>query len=171
MPANLQTVASLEALIAIIKNNATQVVQEPASGLPDYGSPSSPTIAYVDGDLSISGNATGYGLLVVTGTYTASGNVGWRGIVLVVGQGIMNVYGGGNNEYDGAILLAKTRDAQGNLLPSLGGPTLGWNGGGGKRVDDKKRWGGEAPSLKPDPAGGFPQRAQVKRADTTEAES
>ena len=134
MPANLQTVASLEALIAIIKNNATQVVQGPASGLPDYGSPSSPTIAYVDGDLSISGNATGYGLLVVTGTYTASGNVGWRGIVLVVGQGIMNVNGGGNNEYDGAILLAKTRDAQGNLLPSLGGPTLGWNGGGGNGV-------------------------------------
>jgi hypothetical protein len=88
----------------------------------------------VDADLSISGNATGYGILVVTGTYTASGNVGWRGIVLVVGQGIMNVNGGGNNEYDGAIFLAKTRDAVGNLLQSLGGPVLSWNGGGGNGV-------------------------------------
>src|SRR2546428_13756271 len=163
MPANLQTVASLEALIANIKNNATQVVQGPASGLPDYGSPSSPTIAYVDGDLSISGNATGYGLLVVTGTYTASGNVGWRGIVLVVGQGIMNVNGGGNNEYDGAILLAKTRDAQGNLLPSLGGPTLGWNGGGGHGGVRNAGLGWHVPSLNNSTRGGVAREAMKRR--------
>ena len=134
MAASLQTVSWLEALLATIRNNATQVVQGPASGLPDYGSPSSPTITYVNGDLTVSGSTTGYGILVVTGTYTAGGNVGWRGIVLVVGQGRMVVSGGGNNEYDGAILLAKTRDAQGNVLQSLGGPTLGWNGGGGNGV-------------------------------------
>jgi hypothetical protein len=134
MPGNFQSVSALEALIATIKNNATQVIQGPASGLSNPGSAGAPEIIYVNGDLSLSGNTTGYGILVVTGTYTASGNVGWRGIVLVVGQGNMQVNGGGNNEYDGAILIAKARDSSGNVLPSLGGTTLGWNGGGGNGV-------------------------------------
>src|SRR5262249_2362227 len=110
MPSNLQTVTGLEGLIATIKNKATQIIQGPASGLSNPGSPGAPEIIYVNGDLSLSGNTTGYGILVVTGTYTASGTDGWRGIVLVVGQGNMQVNGGGNNEYDGAVLLAKTRD-------------------------------------------------------------
>ena len=99
-----------------------------------YGSVSSPEIIYVNGDLTLSGNITGYGILVVTGTHTAAGTVGWKGIVLVVGQGTMVISGGGNNEYDGAVLLAKTRDASGNLLPTLGGTSLVWSGGGGNGV-------------------------------------
>jgi hypothetical protein len=134
MPSNLQTVTGLEGLIATIKNNATQVIQGPASGLSNPGSPSAPEIIYVNGDLSLSGNITGYGILVVTGTYTSAGTDGWRGLVLVVGQGSMVVSGGGSNEYDGAVLIAKTRDTQGNLLPSLGGTTLNWSGGGGNGV-------------------------------------
>ena len=51
------------------------------------GSASNPQITVVNGDLTLSGNNTGYGILVVTGTLTFSGNNGWRGIVLVVGQG------------------------------------------------------------------------------------
>src|SRR5713226_8404268 len=133
MPANFQTVSSLEALLATIKNYAT-VVQGPASSLPSYGSSSSPTISYVNGDLTLGGSITGYGILVVTGTYTASGTVGWNGVVLVVGQGNMIVSGGGNNQYNGAVFLAKTRDSQGNLLPSLGGTKLDWSGGGGNGV-------------------------------------
>ena len=131
---NLQTVSSLEALLVTIKNNATQVIQGPASSLPSYGSASSPIITYVNGDLTLSGNITGYGILVVTGTYTASGTVGWNGVVLVVGQGNMVVSGGGNNQYNGAVFLAKTRDAQDNLLSSLGGTRLDWSGGGGNGV-------------------------------------
>ena len=134
MAASLQTVSSLEALLATIKNNATHVVQGPASGLPSYGSPCLPIIAYVNGDLTLSGSITGYGLLVVTGTYNAGGNVGWRGIVLVVGQGRMVVNGGGNNQYTGAVLIARTRDTNGKLLPSLGGTNLNWSTGGGNGV-------------------------------------
>ncbi len=134
LAANLQTVSSLEALMTTIKNNAAQVIQGPATSLTDYGSASSPTIAFVNGDLTLSGSITGYGILVVTGTYTASGTVGWNGIVLVVGQGNMTVSGGGNNQYNGAVFLAKTRDSQGNLLPSLGGTKLDWSGGGGNGV-------------------------------------
>src|SRR5207245_6214684 len=58
MAASLQTVSSLEALLATIKNNATHVIQGPASGLARYGSPCLPIITYVDGDLTLSGNIT-----------------------------------------------------------------------------------------------------------------
>jgi len=137
MPPSLQTVGALDGpngLVQLIMNNADYVVQGPASTLPDFGSSSSPVITVVNGDLSLSGNVTGYGILVVTGNYTASGNVGWRGIVLVIGKGTMQVNGGGNNSYDGAVLLANTRDASGNLLPNLGPVSLNWNGGGGNGV-------------------------------------
>ncbi len=137
MSASLLTVDGLENMLSIIKDNATQVIQGPVTNLPNYGSASAPEITYVNGDLnlaSISTKTTGYGILVVTGTFTASGNVGWRGVVLVVGQGAMVVSGGGNNEYDGAVLLAQTRDSNGNKLPSLGKTYLNWAGGGGNGV-------------------------------------
>jgi len=134
MPPVFQTVSSLETLLATIKANATQVIQGPALALPDYGSQAAPTITYVQGDLTLQGNITGYGILVVTGNYTASGAVGWKGIVLVVGQGVMTVSGGGSNQYTGAVLIAKTRDTNGNILPSLGKTTLNWAGGGGNGV-------------------------------------
>jgi len=84
--------------------------------------------------LSLSGNVTGYGILVVTGTFTPGGNVGWRGIVLVVGQGSLVGNGGGNNEYDGAVLVAKTVDALGNPLSSLGAASFDFSGGGGNGI-------------------------------------
>lgn len=140
LPPNLQTVTSLENLLQAIKSIANYVVSGPASSVPNLGSPSSPVINYVDGDLSLSGNQTGYGILVVTGNYTASGNVGWNGVVLVVGQGVVNVNGGGNNSYNGGILVAKTRgpcptnDSSCPLLANLGTPSVSWNGGGGNGI-------------------------------------
>jgi hypothetical protein len=76
----------------------------------------------------------------VTGTLTFSGNTGWRGIVLVVGQGNMVENGGGNNEFDGAVLVAKTLDASGQPLAALGQPILNWNGGGGNGVYYDSCW-------------------------------
>jgi len=140
LDARFQTVASLEKLLETIRDNATQVIQGPATSLPDYGSPAAPTITFVQGDLTLSGDTTGYGILVVTGGYTAQGTVGWRGIVLVVGQGEMTVSGGGNNEYDGAVLLAKTRNPDGTLRATLGPTTLDWAGGGGNGVYYDSCW-------------------------------
>ncbi|MBI1750800.1 MAG: hypothetical protein HY234_05915 [Acidobacteria bacterium] len=130
LPAYLQSVTALEAIITQIRASATQVVTGPVSSLASYGSPSAPVIAVVNGDLSLSGNITGYGILVVTGRLTVTGDVGWRGIVLVVGQGSMTVNGGGSNSFNGALVLAKTRDAAGNLLATPGSTLLNWNGGG-----------------------------------------
>jgi len=139
---NMQTVDTLEALVDLIRTNADQVVQGPATSLPTMGSASSPTITVVNGDLDLQGTQTGYGILVVTGNFTAGGSIGWRGIVLVIGQGTMTVSGGGNNSYEGAVLLARTHvddptGAGGGALlpgPAPGATLLDWAGGGGNGV-------------------------------------
>jgi hypothetical protein len=134
LPPNLTTVAGLEGIVSQITANADNVTVGPTTSLPSYGSPTAPTIQVVQGDLSLSGNITGYGILLVTGSATFAGTVGWRGIVLVIGEGNMTVSGGGNNSFEGAVLLATTRDAVGNLLPTPGPTLLDWAGGGGSGV-------------------------------------
>jgi hypothetical protein len=116
-------------------------VQGPATSLPNYGTAANPVTVVVDspnngaaGNLALSGNITGYGILVVRGTYSPSGTVGWNGIVLVIGQGNIQGSGGGNNSYNGAVFVAQTRDWSGNLLNNLGPPTFNWSGGGGNGI-------------------------------------
>ena len=136
LPPNLQTVTSLQNLTSTIKSMVTQpVITGPATNIANPGTAASPQIIYVNGDLTLSGNVTGYGILVVTGTFTASGNVGWNGLVLVVGQGNFVGNGGGNNSYNGAILVAKTLDSMGNPLTSIGAPTFNFAGGGGNGLN------------------------------------
>lgn len=132
LPTGLSSVAELENLVAKIKSMAT-VVPGPASSLPNYGTETLPVIAYVDGDLSL-GPVTGHGILVVRGELNLSGSTGWRGIVLVVGKGVMRVSGGGNNEFDGAILLANTLNPDGSVRTERGPTQLDWAGGGGNGV-------------------------------------
>jgi hypothetical protein len=141
LPLNEQTPASLEATVAQIESNADYVVQGPTSSLPNYGTAADPVTIVVDSpnngataNLTLSGNITGYGLLLVRGTYAASGAVGWNGVVLAIGQGNVQGSGGGSNSYNGAIFVAKTRDSSGNLLGSLGIGTYNWNGGGGNGI-------------------------------------
>ncbi len=132
LPPNMQTVSSLQNLVSTIKSSVTQpVITGPATSLSNPGTAAAPQIIYVNGDLTLSGTVTGYGILVVTGTFTAGGNVGWNGLVLVVGQGNFVGNGGGGNQYNGAILVAKTLDAMGNPLATLGTPNFNFAGGGG----------------------------------------
>jgi hypothetical protein len=136
LPLNLQTVTSLQNLTSSIKSMVTQpVITGPATNLTYPGTQASPQIIYVNGDLTLSGSVTGYGLLVVTGTFTASGNVGWNGLVLVVGQGNFVGNGGGNNSYNGAVLVAKTLDSMGKPLTNIGAPTFNFAGGGGNGMN------------------------------------
>src|SRR2546427_10439988 len=39
-----------------------------------------------------------------------------------------------HNQYTGAVLIARTRDTNGKLLPSLGGTNLNWSASGGNGV-------------------------------------
>ena len=144
-----QTPADLNELVKTLTDNASEVVSGPTSTLPDYGSPTNPVIAVVTGanngaggtgDLTLSGNVTGYGILVVTGNLNFQGTAGWNGVVLVIGQGTVTENGGGTNEFDGAFFVAQTRDASGNELATLGTPTLNWNGGGGNGIYYDSCW-------------------------------
>jgi hypothetical protein len=94
------------------------------------------SITYVDGDLSLIGNATGSGILVVTGTLTMGGNFTWSGLVFVVGDGSIEFGGGGGGAIVGSLFVAKIWDgyATQNLLGALGSPTIHWNGGGGNGI-------------------------------------
>lgn len=66
----------------------------------NYGSPSgSSYIVYREGNLKITGNSTGSGLLVVNGDLTVVGTMTWYGVVVVTGQlncgaGTANIVGG-----------------------------------------------------------------------------
>lgn len=92
------------------------------------------SITVVNGNLTLSGNPNGSGILVVTNTLTMQGDFTWNGLVLIIGQGQVVHNGGGNQVINGAMYVAQTRDASGNLMTSLGPPNWTWNGGGGNSL-------------------------------------
>jgi Tfp pilus assembly protein PilX len=129
LPSNMQSVSALQTLVSTLKNSVTQpVINGPATNPSNMGTASAPQIMYVNGDLTLDGNYTGYGILVVTGTLTAKGTSGWNGIVLVVGAG--NAQLDGTTVWNGAVLVANTKTGLPGNLNVLGPTTTGVNGGG-----------------------------------------
>jgi hypothetical protein len=125
------TPTGLKAIIDGVNANKTNAGNSVA-----LGSAASPQINYIDGDLTLNGSNTGYGVLVVTGRLVMDGNFSWRGTVLIVGDGVFDFSGGGNGSIYGTVLVAKIWDsyAAKNLLSSLGSPSMNWNGGGGNGI-------------------------------------
>jgi PilX N-terminal len=143
LPTTESSPSQLEALVAQIESTANYVIQGPVTSLTpaQLGTAANPVTVVIDSpnngataNLTLSGNTTGYGILVVRGTYSPAGTVGWNGIVLVIGQGDIQGSGGGNNSYNGAVFVANTRDSSGNLLNNLGTPIFDWSGGGGNGI-------------------------------------
>jgi hypothetical protein len=101
----------------------------------DLGSSSDPKFTFVDGNCSM---GSGAGLLVVTGTLTMSGNAGFDGVILVLGDGVLVRNGGGNGDILGAMVVAKfarTWPAAENIQPHpFLAPTFNTNGGGNSNV-------------------------------------
>jgi len=128
-PSQIESLASTLAAAA----NPSNVYQGNQTDI-NIGSQASPQITFVNGDLTMTGSTRGGGILIVTGTLTMSGNSGFYGVVLAIGKGVFQANGGGNGEYDGSILVAHTRDANGNVLPNLADPVVNWSGGGGNGV-------------------------------------
>ena len=160
MPSTFSSPAALDQLVNNIRQNANVVIPNPPnpqnynnSGTtynfgqsgPGYTwpamSPSNPQTIYVDGSFDLGPN-TGYGLLVVTGNFQYHGNSGWKGVILVVGDGTTTFIGngGGNGEFDGAIFVATTRDINGVQLPSFGTVNYDISGGGGNGVYYNSCW-------------------------------
>jgi hypothetical protein len=152
LPASEQSVTGLESFVGTITNAASEIVNGPATTLPNYGTPYNPVVAVVQGDLNTSGDVTGYGILLVTGNFTINANFGWRGIVLVIGKGVVDASNTtADSEFDGSFLVATTRDSSGNLLTGLGIPNVNWNGAGSKGIYYDSCWNSNA-------SAGFPYK-------------
>jgi len=143
-PSNLDTPQDAYNTVQAITNAADLVINGNATqaNRPSAMSASTPMTVVVDGNFSMTGNFTGYGLLVVTGNFSYTGTTGWKGIVLVVGDGTTTYSGsgGGNNEFDGAIYTATIWDANHNLLSSFGPVDYNMSGGGGNGIYYNSCW-------------------------------
>jgi len=142
LPLSLQSPSNLDGLAQSIIQNADAVVITPASsGTPPYlgtatgaaltplgMSSTNPLTVIVNGNLDISNwSSDGYGLLLVTGTFSYDPDTNWYGIILVIGQGVVhNSQNGQNKQINGAMLVAKTRDLNNQVLAgsNLGGATV-----------------------------------------------
>lgn len=99
----------------------------------------------------------GCGILVVTGTLSMDGNFSWYGLILVVGDGVMSYSGGGNGNIVGSILestiwsnsITNACPGPGNVDPAQGtrylcnqiqSPSMTWNGGGGNGIKYDHCW-------------------------------
>jgi len=130
---SFQTPSQLNALAQTIIQSADAVVPAGSAAtqtafMNSLGmSPSNMMTVVRNGDLDLShwGN-TGYGLLLVTGNFTMDPDNGWRGIILVIGEGkINNTDNTGSREIDGAVFVART-SSSGVALPDpdLGGASV-----------------------------------------------
>jgi type IV pilus assembly PilX-like protein len=127
------------------------------------GTTTSPQITFVNGDFNY-GNASGAGVLVVTGNLTMGGNGSFSGLILVIGQGNMIFSGGGNGSITGSVFVAHTDAtsysascASGGsgycTLASLASPSMTWSGGGGNGIQYNSCWADLKNDLKYDVVG------------------
>ena len=92
---------------------------------------------------------SGAGILLVTGTLTMSGNPSFNGLILVIGKGNVVKNGGGNGTLNGSLFVANlfsdtpptytNRIALGANNPP-GIPTIAWNGGGNATIQYDSCW-------------------------------
>ncbi len=139
----LTTTTGLESIVASASASATTSYYPAWNGetsiSTDIGAANDYQVTVVHGDLDF-GPADGYGILLVRGSLTVSGNFSWTGLILIIGQGELHWNGGGNGVVTGGIFLAKTRgtpyngNAVGDQLADRGDVIADFNGGGGNGI-------------------------------------
>jgi hypothetical protein len=82
---------------------------------------------FIDGDCTLQ---SGAGVLIVTGTLTMRGNTDFKGIILVLGEGVVIRDGGGNGDILGGITIAAFDRTAGGFKAA----TFETNGGGNSTV-------------------------------------
>ena len=153
---NLTTVDGLTTFKNMIVTAAGPNVYPNGTVPTNMGTPSSPVVNVVNGDVSITGS--GAGVLLVTGQLTMSGNFSWDGLILAIGEGAILKNGGGSATLNGSMFAANLYSdipnagtgpgaypaythpiALGSNLPP-GVPWFGWNGGGSATVQYDSCW-------------------------------
>jgi hypothetical protein len=148
LPTMLQKPSQVESLIQTVTQSADVVLTPTAPSTTVAGAaltsaasgiwPTYPMTIVVNGDLDLtSWHNSGYGLLLVTGSLIYDPGASWQGIVLVMGKGVLRASNSGIGQFNGAVLVAQSRDlVSGNILsdPNLGtssvtfAPTMVGNG-------------------------------------------
>ncbi|MDI6725603.1 MAG: hypothetical protein QMD32_01460, partial [Smithellaceae bacterium] len=70
-----------------------------------WGTTANPKVVVIDGDLDI-GAVSGAGIILCTGNLSIHGNFGYNGLILAIGKGKIDRYGGGNGMINGSIFAA-----------------------------------------------------------------
>lgn len=122
LPPWLRSADEARAFVADQKENAQNQGRYFTSLSGYSGTAADPAFTFVDGDCTLDG---GGGLLIVTGNLTLNGNPSFSGLILVLGNGNVLRNGGGNGDIYGAITVARF-NSTGGFLP----PTFNTNGGG-----------------------------------------
>ena len=63
-------------------------------------------VIFIDGDLASTPAGNYSGILAITGTLVYQGNTGWDGVILAIGEGIIQRSGGGAGDPSGAVIVA-----------------------------------------------------------------
>ena len=106
---------------------------KPSSGSATVNdSVNAPMFTFIDGDCTLT---NGSGFLVVTGTLTMRGLTNFKGVILVLGKGVVTRDGGGNGDILGGITIAAFDRTAGGFTA----PTFETNGGGNSTVQYDSR--------------------------------
>ncbi len=96
------------------------------SGTGSWGTSTTPQITQVTGDAQITGNITGYGVLIVNGTLDVAGNFTFNGLVIARG-GNVSVQVTGNAGIYGSLLIAPPTASGSTVLDVRGNAHIGYN--------------------------------------------
>lgn len=139
LPTFLQTAQGCRDLLTSLKADAYN--SNPAlnryftSSPSDFGaSTQDGLLTFVDGDCALPPQG-GKGILVVTGTLDMRGSADFKGLVLVLGGGVLYRDGGGSDTSLGSVVVARFAST-GDFLP----PTFVTSGAGGSNVKYDSEW-------------------------------
>jgi hypothetical protein len=129
-PSFLDTPAKARAYLNSLQSKAQSIGRyfDPGTGATTINdSVDAPQFTFVDGDATLT---SGSGMLVVTGKLTMRGNTNFKGVILVLGDGVLERDGGGSGEILGGITIARFGRTSGDFLA----PTFTTNGGGNSTI-------------------------------------
>jgi hypothetical protein len=118
----LRTPGNLERAVERIVENASDLRSPGWNGttlVGNIGTAGDYRIVVVNGNCVL-GPGTGFGILLVRGNLSVTGNLRWNGIVLVIGQGSMDTIGTANGIISGGVFVARTRAADRTSANELG---------------------------------------------------